>query len=305
MIYKTISETTGKTPLVRLNRITEGLGAEIIVKPEFFNPCGSVKDRVAVALIETGEKEGKINPKTLIIEATSGNTGIALAFICASKGYRLCLTMPENMSDERKKLLRHLGAELILTPEKKGMKGAIEKAQDMAGSGENVFLPDQFNNPANPDIHEKTTGPEIVNATSGRLDIFIACVGTGGTITGTTRAIKAVNPKIKSIAVEPSAAPILSGGEPGPHKIQGIGAGFIPKILDTGIIDEIVGISDDEAMETARDLAKYEGILCGISSGAAVCAAIKAAGKQENYGKRIVTILPSTGERYLSTELFL
>ena len=305
MTIKTaITDTIGNTPIIRLNKITEGLKADVLAKLEFFNPCGSVKDRIAASMIKSGEINGQINKDTLIVEATSGNTGIALAFICAAKGYKLCLTMPETMSDERKKLLIHLGASLELTPGAEGMKGAIKRAQDIAVEEKNAFLPDQFTNPANPDIHEKTTGAEILEATSGNVDILVAGVGTGGTITGVSRAIKAVNPNYRSIAVEPEASAILSGGSPGPHKIQGIGAGFIPEILDTSLIDSVITVSNDEALETARDLAKFEGILCGISSGAAVFAAIKTAQKEENQGKTIVTILPSTGERYLSTDLF-
>ncbi len=303
-IHNSIAGTIGKTPVIKLNTMTEGLKAVILAKLEFFNPCGSVKDRIAASMITAGEINGHINKNTLIVEATSGNTGIAFAFICAAKGYKLCLTMPETMSDERKKLLRHLGATLELTPGADGMKGAIKRAQEIAAQEKNTFLPDQFTNPANPDIHEKTTGPEILTATGGNVDILISGVGTGGTITGVSRTIKAVNPDFKSIAVEPEASAVLSGGNPGPHKIQGIGAGFIPEVLDTSLIDSIIAVSNDEAIETARDLTKYEGILCGISSGAAVSAAIKTAKKEENHGKTIITILPSTGERYLSTDLF-
>ncbi len=304
-INKTIINTIGKTPLVKLNRIAKNTPAEIIAKLEFFNPCGSVKDRIAAAMIKAGEIDEKINKDTLIVEATSGNTGIALAFICAAKGYKLCLTMPETMSIERRKLLKHLGARLELTSGADGMKGAINKALQITTEEKNSFFIDQFKNPANPEIHKKTTAVEILEATSGNVDIFISGVGTGGTITGVSNILKAINPNCISIAVEPSDSPILSGGNPGPHKIQGIGAGFIPEILDTSLIDEILTISNEEAFETARDLAKLEGILCGISSGAAVCAAIKTAKKKENQGKRIVVILPSTGERYLSTDLFL
>ncbi len=304
IIHNAITDTIGRTPIVKLNSLTESLKADVLVKLEFFNPCSSVKDRIAASMIKAGEIAGRIQKETLIVEATSGNTGIALAFICAAKGYKLCLTMPETMSDERKKLLRHLGASLELTPGSDGMKGAIKRAQEIAKEEKNVFLPDQFSNPANPEIHEKTTGVEILDATSGNVDIFISGVGTGGTITGVSRALKAINPDLKSIAVEPEASAILSGGSPGPHKIQGIGAGFIPEILDTSLIDSVITVSNDEALETARDLAKFEGILCGISSGAAVFAAIKTAQKEENQGKTIVTILPSTGERYLSTDLF-
>ncbi len=304
IIHPAITNTIGQTPIVKINTLTKGLKANVLAKLEFFNPLGSVKDRIAASMITAGKISGKINKETLIVEATSGNTGIALAFICAAKGYKLCLTMPETMSDERKKLLRHLGADLELTPGPEGMNGAIKKARDIASKEKNVFLPDQFSNPANPEIHEKTTGVEILNATSGKVDILIAGVGTGGTITGVSRAIKAVNPDFKSIAVEPEASAILSGGSPGPHKIQGIGAGLIPEVLATSLIDSVITVSNDDAIKTARDLAKFEGILCGISSGAAVFAALKTAKKKENHGKTIVTILPSTGERYLSTDLF-
>lgn len=304
-INKTIGDTIGKTPLVRLNRMTKDIPAEILVKPEFFNPCGSVKDRIGLSMIEAGERDGKINKDTLIVEATSGNTGIALAFICAEKGYRLCLTMPETMSLERRKLLKHLGARLELTKGSDGMKGAIARALQITREDKNTFYPDQFSNPANPDIHRKTTAVEILEATAGNVDIFVSGVGTGGTITGVSSVLKVVNPDCISIAVEPSDSPVISGGTPGPHKIQGIGAGFIPDILDTSLIDETITISNEEAFQTARDLAAHEGILCGISSGAAVCAAIKAGKRKENIGKRIVAILPSTGERYLSTDLFL
>ena len=304
-INKTIINTIGKTPLVKLNKIAKNTPAEIIAKLEFFNPCGSVKDRVADAMIKAGEIDGKINEDTLIVEATSGNTGIALAFICAAKGYKLCLTMPETMSIERRKLLKHLGARLELTKGADGMKGAINKAIQITTEENNTYYIDQFKNPANPEIHKKTTAVEILEATFGNVDIFISGVGTGGTITGISSVLKAINPNCVSIAVEPSDSPVLSGGSPGPHKIQGIGAGFIPEILDTSLIDEILTISNEEAFETARNLAKLEGILCGISSGAAACAAIKTAKKEENQDKRIVVILPSTGERYLSTDLFL
>lgn len=304
-IKSSIIETIGRTPLVKLNTITAGLSADIFAKPEFFNPCGSVKDRLAGAMINAGEATGKINTDTLIVEATSGNTGIALAFICAAKGYKLCLTMPETMSIERRKLLKHLGAKLELTKGSEGMKGSINKALEITKNVNNAFLTDQFNNPANPQIHRQTTAVEILQATSGIVDIFVSGVGTGGTITGVSSVLKAVNPHCISIAVEPSDSPVLSGGKPGPHKIQGIGAGFIPTILDMSLIDETIAVSNEAAFETARKLAKTEGILCGISSGAAVYAAIKVAQKEENKGKKIVVILPSTGERYLSTDLFI
>ncbi len=304
-IKSSIIETIGRTPLIRLNKITEGLYADIFAKPEFFNPCGSVKDRIAAAMINAGEATGKINRDTLIVEATSGNTGIALAFICAAKGYKLCLTMPETMSIERRKLLKHLGAQLELTKGSEGMKGAINTALEITKNEKNSYFTDQFNNPANPQIHRQTTAVEILQATSGNVDIIVSGVGTGGTITGVSSVLKAVNPNCISIAVEPSDSPVLSGGNPGPHKIQGIGAGFIPTILDTSLIDETIAVSNEAAFETARKLAKAEGLLCGISSGAAVYAAIKVAKKEENKGKNIVVILPSTGERYLSTDLFI
>ncbi|QTA79600.1 O-acetylserine sulfhydrylase [Desulfonema limicola] len=303
-IYPDVQKTIGKTPLVRLNRIAQGLKADIYAKLEFFNPLGSVKDRVASAMIEAGENQGFITSKTLIVEPTSGNTGIALAFICAAKGYRLCLTMPETMSIERKKLLKHLGAELVLTSGDKGMKGAVEAAEKIADENKNSFMPDQFKNPANSEIHRKTTAMEIWNDTCGKVDIFIAGVGTGGTITGVGQALKAKKPGVKAIVVEPADSPVLSGGLPGPHKIQGIGAGFIPDVLDQTVIDKIITVTNEQAFETARILAKKEGILCGISSGAAVSAALKTAAREDSQGKTIVVLLPSTGERYISTELF-
>ncbi len=303
-LFQSISRTIGSTPLVHLNKVGAGLDAEIFAKLEFFNPLGSVKDRIAAAMIEAAEADGRIDSDTLIVEPTSGNTGIALAFICAEKGYRVCLTMPETMSIERRKLLKHLGAELVLTPGAAGMRGAIEKAKEILVSGKNAFMPDQFNNPANPAIHRATTAPEIWNDMEGKVDVLIAGVGTGGTITGVAQAIKVKNPSFKAIAVEPADSPVLSGGKPGPHKIQGIGAGFIPGVLDRSVIDEIITVSNDDAFETARYLAKKEGILCGISSGAAVWAAVSYARRTEAKGKRIVVILASTGERYISTDLF-
>ncbi len=303
-IFQSISMTIGSTPLVRLNKVAAGLDAEIFAKLEFFNPLGSVKDRIAAAMIEAAEEDGRIDSNTLIVEPTSGNTGIALAFICAEKGYRVCLTMPETMSIERRKLLKHLGAELVLTPGAAGMRGAIEKAKEILLSDKKAFMPDQFNNPANPAIHRETTALEIWNDMEGKVDILVAGVGTGGTITGVAQAIKSKNPSFKAIAVEPADSPVLSGGKSGPHKIQGIGAGFIPGVLDRSVIDEIITVSNDNAFETARNLAKKEGILCGISSGAAVWAAVSYATRDEAKGKRIVVILASTGERYLSTELF-
>ena len=303
-VFQGISKTIGSTPLVRINKMSVGLDAEIYAKLEFFNPLGSVKDRIAAAMIEAAEAEGRIDSKTLIVEPTSGNTGIALAFICAEKGYRVCLTMPETMSIERRKLLKHLGAELVLTPGAAGMRGAIEKAKEIVISDKKAFMPDQFNNPANPKIHRETTALEIWNDTGGKADVLVAGVGTGGTITGVAQAIKAKNPSFKAIAVEPADSPVLSGGKPGPHKIQGIGAGFIPGVLDRSVIDEIITVSNDNAFETARSLAKKEGILCGISSGAAVWAALDYAKRDDAKGKRIVVILASTGERYISTDLF-
>ena len=303
-IFHSVDRTIGLTPLVRLNRICEGMAAEIVAKLEFFNPLGSVKDRIAAGMIESAEIEGLIRPDTRIVEPTSGNTGIALAFICAAKGYRLSLTMPETMSIERRKLLKHLGAELILTPGAKGMKGAIETAMDIVAGDSHAYMPNQFENPANPKAHRDTTGPEIWNDTDGQADILVAGVGTGGTLTGISQFIKPRNPFFRSIAVEPADSPVLAGGKPGPHKIQGIGAGFIPGVLDRSLIDEVIPVTNDQAFETARNLARLEGILCGISSGAAVWAAMEVAKRQDSEGKRIVVILASTGERYISTELF-
>ena len=303
-IFPAINHTIGRTPLVRLNRMNEGLKAEIVAKLEFFNPVGSVKDRIAASMIEAAEIKGLIGPGTRIVEPTSGNTGIALAFICAAKGYRLCLTMPDTMSIERRKLLKHLGAELVLTPGAKGMQGAIEKAKQLLTTEREAYMPDQFNNPANPKIHRETTAEEIWNDTNGNVDIFVAGVGTGGTITGVAQAIKAIKPSFRVIAVEPADSPVMSGGNPGPHKIQGIGAGFIPGVLDPSLIDEVITVTNEDAFETARKLAKTEGLLCGISSGAAVWAALEIAKREESAGKRIVVILPSTGERYISTDLF-
>ena len=303
-ILPDIMQAVGGTPLVRLNTLGKGLPAAIAAKVESMNPLGSVKDRIGVAMIQAAEAQGLITPDTLIVECTSGNTGIALAFVCAAKKYRLILTMPETMSLERKKLLKHLGAELVLTPGPQGMTGAINRAQEIAAETKGAYLPNQFSNPANPEAHRRTTAEEIWRDTEGRVDIFVAGVGTGGTITGVSEVLKARKPSFQAIAVEPEASPVLSGGKPGPHKIQGIGAGFIPDILNTKIIDEVITVSNEAAFETARDLAKMEGILCGISSGAAVFAALTVARRPENRGKLIVTVLPSTGERYLSTELF-
>ena len=304
-IFSHGSNTIGSTPLVRLQTISQGLPATILVKLEFRNPLGSVKDRIALSMVEAAEKEGLIKEDTVIVEPTSGNTGIGLAFVCAEKKYKLILTMPETMSLERRKLLTHLGAELVLTPGGEGMKGAIQKAMGIVSDTPNAYMPDQFSNPANPEIHRKTTAEEIWLDTEGAVDFLVAGVGTGGTITGVSEVIKARKPGFKSIAVEPADSPVLSGGNPGPHKIQGIGAGFVPQVLNTNIIDEIITVTNDQAFETARNMASMEGILCGISSGAAVWAALTAAEKPENEGKTIVVILPSTGERYLSTPLFL
>jgi len=302
--HPTISSTIGSTPLVRLNRICEDIDARIYAKLEFFNPLGSVKDRIAASMIAAAEVEGKINPQTLIVEPTSGNTGIALAFICAAKNYRLCLTMPDSMSEERRRLLKHLGAELVLTPGAEGMKGAIAKAQEILESEKEAFMPNQFANPANPRAHRETTAEEIWRDTEGQVDILISGVGTGGTITGVAQVIKPRKPSFKAIAVEPADSPVLSGGQKGPHKIQGIGAGFIPEVLDQSLIDDVVTVTNDDAFEFARQAAKLEGILCGISSGAAIKAALDVARRPESAGKNIVTIIPSTGERYISTDLF-
>ncbi len=303
-IFSDIGKTIGNTPMVRLNRMAKGLDADIIAKLEFFNPLGSVKDRIGVAMIEAAEREARISPDTLIVEPTSGNTGIALAFICAVRGYRLCLTMPDTMSTERKKLLKHLGAELVLTPGGKGMRGAIAKAEEILANTRDAYMPNQFRNPANPEIHRMTTAEEIWRDTDGAADILVSGVGTGGTITGVSEVIKARKPSFMAIAVEPAGSAVLSGGNPGPHKIQGIGAGFVPDVLNVDIIDEVITVADAEAFETARQLAKEEGILCGISSGAAVWVALQVAKRSENNGKQIVVVVPSTGERYISTDLF-
>jgi cysteine synthase A len=303
-IFNSINTTVGRTPLVLLNRIAADLPARIWAKLEFFNPLGSVKDRIALAMITAAEKEGRIGPETLIVEPTSGNTGVGLAFVCATKEYRLCLTMPETMSVERRKLLKHLGAKLVLTPGPEGMGGAIARAKEILKTDQDVFMPDQFSNPANPLVHRETTAQEIWQDTKGKVDILIAGVGTGGTITGVGQALKIHNPAVSVVAVEPDGSPILSGGSKGPHKIQGIGAGFVPDILDRSVIDDIVIVSNDNAFETARNLAKSDGILGGISSGAAVWAALQVAKRPENKDKNLVVILPSTGERYISTELY-
>ncbi len=300
-----VTQTIGGTPLVRLNRLAGGLRATILAKLELRSILGSVKDRIGVSMIDAAETQGLIAKDTLIVEPTSGNTGIGLAFVCAARGYRLMLTMPETMSLERRKLLRHLGAELVLTPGSQGMRGAIEKAREILADEPGAYMPDQFSNPANPEIHRRTTAEEIWRDTGGKVDILVAGVGTGGTITGISEVIKGRRPSFRAVAVEPADSPVLSGGNAGPHKIQGIGAGFVPAVLNRAIIDEIVTVTNDAAFETARALARQEGILCGISSGAAVWAALQVAARPDSEGKLIVVILPSTGERYLSTDLFL
>lgn len=302
-IFSDITKTIGNTPLVKLNRVAEGIDATILAKLEFFNPLSSVKDRIGVSMIEAAEREGLIREGTVIVEPTSGNTGIALAFVSAAKGYRCILTMPETMSIERRKLLKMLGAELVLTPGSKGMGGAIKKAEEIVAQIPNAFMPQQFKNVANPQVHRETTALEIWRDTDGQVDILVAGVGTGGTITGVSEVIKAKKPAFKAVAVEPSDSPVLSGGNPGSHMIQGIGAGFIPDILNREIIDEIVTVSNEDAFAMAKRIAKEEGVPVGISSGAAVWAALKVARREENRGKLFVVIIPSCGERYLSTAL--
>jgi cysteine synthase A len=303
-IYTDISKTVGKTPLVRINRLSSGLKATILVKLESFNPLSSVKDRIGVAMIEAAEKTGLIDPDTVIVEPTSGNTGIALAFVCAARGYRLILTMPETMSLERRQLLKIFGAEVVLTEGAKGMRGAIDKAEDILKEHPKSFMPQQFNNLANPEVHRRTTAEEIWNDTDGTVDVFVAGIGTGGTITGAGEVLKKRKSSVKVIAVEPTDSPVLSGGKPGPHKIQGIGAGFVPEVLNTHIYDEVIKVTNDDAGEVARRLARQEGIFAGISSGAALWAGIEIAKRKESEGKTIVVLLPDTGERYLSTWLF-
>jgi cysteine synthase A len=303
-IYEDITRTVGNTPLVKLNRVTEGLLAEVVAKVEAFNPLGSVKDRIGVSMIEAAEQAGLIQEETIILEPTSGNTGIGLAFVCAAKGYRLVLTMPDTMSLERRRLLEALGAELILTPGAAGMQGAVVKAEKLAAQDSRYLIPQQFKNPANPEIHRRTTAEEIWRDTDGEVDIVVAGVGTGGTITGVAEVLKSRKPGFQAIAVEPSASAVLSGGNPGPHKIQGIGAGFVPDVLRLDLVDEVIQVENEDAASMARRLATDEGLLVGISSGAAAFAALQVAARPENSGRLIVVVLPDTGERYLSTGLF-
>jgi cysteine synthase len=303
-IAENVTELVGNTPLVRLQRVSDGAVADVLAKLEFYNPAHSVKDRIGVAMIDAAERDGLIKPDTIIVEPTSGNTGIALAMVCAARGYKIVLTMPETMSKERRMLLRAYGAELILTPGPEGMGGAIAKAKELADSDPRYFMPQQFENPANPAIHKATTAEEIWNDTDGTVDIVVGGVGTGGTITGVGQALKAKKPSVQIVAVEPAASPVLSGGQKGPHPIQGIGAGFVPGILDTSVYDEVIQVANEDAFATARAMAATEGLLVGISSGAATWAALQLAKRPENAGKRIVVVIPSFGERYLSTALF-
>ncbi|MCC6848411.1 MAG: cysteine synthase A [Deltaproteobacteria bacterium] len=302
-LYDDITQTIGRTPLVRLNRVTAGRDVRLYAKLEFFNPLSSVKDRIGLSMIEAAQRAGLIDERSVIVEPTSGNTGIALAFVCAARGIRLILTMPESMSQERRVLLRLLGAELVLTPAAQGMRGAIAKAEEIAGATPNSFLPQQFENPANPDVHRRTTANELWDDTDGQIDVLVSGVGTGGTITGVSEVLKQRKPSFHTVAVEPATSAVLSGGAPGPHKIQGIGAGFVPEILNTEIIDSIVQVTDEDAIKTAREVARLEGIPCGISSGAATWAALRVADRPEMAGKFIVVVLPSSAERYLSTVL--
>ncbi len=302
--HDNISTTVGNTPIVKLNKTNSGLHANVFAKLEFYNPTSSIKDRIAVGMINEAEKEGKLKEGGVIVEPTSGNTGLGLAMVAASRGYKLIITMPETMSMERQMLMKHLGAEIILTDGSKGMTGAIQKAEEIVANTPNSFMPQQFKNKANPEFHYKTTGPEIWEAMEGKIDIFVSGIGTGGTFTGTGRFLREKNPKVKLIAIEPATSAVLSGGGPGKHGIQGIGAGFIPEILDTNMISEIIKVEDANALSMAKQLAKQEGILCGISSGAAVFAAVSLSSRPENKGKNIVVILPDTGERYISTDLF-
>lgn len=303
-IYDSITDTIGRTPLIRLSKVGEGLPGQVLGKAEFFNPLASVKDRIGLAMIEAAEQAGKLGATTTVIEPTSGNTGIALAFVCAARGYRLILTMPETMTVERRQLVAALGAEVVLTPGTEGMRGAISRAQQLAQEIGDAFVPMQFDNPANPEAHRKTTAEEIWSDTDGQADVLVAAVGTGGTLTGVAEAIKPRKPEFKVVAVEPVDSPVLSGGKPGPHRIQGIGAGFVPMVLDTNLVDEIMTVSAEDAFAMARRLAREEGILVGISSGANVHCAVQVAARPENEGRLIVTILCDTGERYLSTDLF-
>ena len=303
-IASNVTDLIGNTPLVQLNRVTDGAAGQVVAKLEFFNPASSVKDRIGVSMIEAAERDGRLGPDTIILEPTSGNTGIALAFVCAAKGYPLTLIMPDTMSIERRLLLRAYGAELVLTPGAQGMRAAIAKAEEMAAADSRYFIPQQFQNPANPEIHRHTTAEEIWRDTDGQVDILIAGVGTGGTITGVAEVIKARKPSFQAIAVEPADSPVLSGGQPGAHKIQGIGAGFVPAVLNTDVMDEVIRVTNDEAISMARRVGVEEGILVGISSGAAVHAARQVAQRPENAGKLIVVIIPSNGERYLSTVLY-